>query len=934
MRKVLFFCLAFLLIYPLGAVAEFPSNGKRDAYAKDLLKIKLTSEAARLAELPQGFNASTTSFGINELDQLMSVTGGQMVIRAHRRVKDSAWEARTGFDRWFLIKLSGKMDVEEALTAFKQNRYIEKTTFEYLAYPTAVPNDTYYANNWGHNNTAQLPAYTSSGHTGPGVGLVGFDSDAQLAWDQSQGYGSPSIVIAIIDTGVDITHPDLRLVTGYDYGDNDSDPMDDSADPGHGTACSGVAAGIANNGIGVTGIAGGCSVMPLKVADSAGDMYFTAIENAVTHAADNNAHIISMSLGADEMEEGDSPSTDAALTYAYNAGVAIFAATANGNTSPISYPSNHTVVISVGAASPCGERKSDTSCDGEYWWGSNYGTAVQDDKDAVDIMAPTILPATDITGSGGYSSTDYSMWFNGTSCATPYAAGVGALVLSRDPSLTPSELRSVLTSTATDMTLDGGAGWDRYTGYGMVNAYAALADPPIITWSPSSFYQELPPDDIAAQNLTIGNTGERILEFSASKPASSTTVFFEGFENGGSIPTGWSQEYVSGSTSWIFTSGGHSGNPASAYEGSYNAQLYLGSWNGVTTRLVTPSLDLSSATAPTLTFWHTQAAWSGDQDQLKVYYKTSSGSAWNQLAHYTSNITSWTQESLTLPNPGSTYYLAFEGITDYGYGVCLDNVQISVSYPVDTWYDISGGDAYTGTVSGDGGSVSIPVNFNSAGLSPGIYSSNIYVTSNSATDPEITIPVTLNVIDAFQQHTIPLSVGWNLVSSWLEPDDPDMLSVFADLISAGYLVKVQDEAGNSMAQDTQGAWLNGIGNFQDTEGYYVKVNAACDLVITGTSVSLPLSVPLQTGWNIISYPLDTAQDALSQVQPLINSGLLVKVQNEAGDAIAQDTQGVWQNNIGDFVTGEGYYIKVSGITQITFTAPAKTGNYRLERIRN
>ncbi|MFO8145275.1 MAG: S8 family serine peptidase, partial [Candidatus Syntrophosphaera sp.] len=238
MRKILFYCVALLLVFPLGAVATFPTNEKRPEYAADLIKIKLTEEAGRLVDLPRGLYAGSETFGINELDQLMSVTGGQKVIRAHRRVKDSAWEARTGFNRWFLIKLSGKMYVEEALRSFKENRYIEEAAFEYYAYATAVPNDTYYPNNWGHNNTAQLPVYTGGSHSGAGVGLVGFDSDAQLAWDQSQGYGSSDIVIAIIDTGVDITHPDLRLVTGYDYGDGDNNPMDDSSDPGHGTACS------------------------------------------------------------------------------------------------------------------------------------------------------------------------------------------------------------------------------------------------------------------------------------------------------------------------------------------------------------------------------------------------------------------------------------------------------------------------------------------------------------------------------------------------------------------------------------------------------------------------------------------------------------------------------------------------------------------------
>ena len=476
MHKITILITALLLsISLLGANALNREYTARPLFAVDRIKVKLSNEAVFRANLPTGLYAQANRFNINELDQLMSVVGGKAIIRAHRRVKDTDWEKSTGWDRWFLITLNGKTSATQAIEAFKANRYVEDATPEYIAYREAIPNDTYYANNWGHNNTAQLPVYSGGSHSGAGVGAVGFDSDAQLAWDQTQGYGLQSIVIAVIDTGVDTAHPDLRLVTGYDYGDNDSNPMDDSGEAGHGTCCSGIAAGKANNALGVTGIAGGCSVMPLKVADSAGNMYFTAIENALTHAADYNANIVSMSLGAEGgMGEGDSPSTDAALTYAYNAGVAIFAATANSNTSTIAYPSNHTAVISVGAASPCGQRKSTSSCDGEYWWGSNYGTNTPDDKDAVDIMGPTILPATDISGTGGYSSSDYYMWFNGTSCATPYVAGSAALILSRDASLTPSQLRAVMTSTATDMTADGGAGWDRYTGYGMVNVYSAI----------------------------------------------------------------------------------------------------------------------------------------------------------------------------------------------------------------------------------------------------------------------------------------------------------------------------------------------------------------------------------------------------------------------------------------------------------------------------
>ncbi len=756
MRKMLLLLSVFICMgMVLSAAARMQKDGEQPAFANDRIKVKLTTQAKNLADLPQDLNTEKTSFGIRSLDEKMARNGGNKLKRAHRRVNDTAWEQTTGFDRWFIIMLDGSTDVQTTLADFLTNPEVEDASLEYYAYTQVAPNDPYYSSNWGHNNTAQLPVYVSgSGHAGAGVGTIGWDSDAQLAWDQTQGYGSASIIIAIIDSGVDTAHPDLRLVTGYDYGDNDSNPMDDSADPGHGTSCSGIAAAIANNNLGVTGIAGGCSIMPLKIADSAGDMYFTAIENALTHAADNGAHVISMSLGLEGgAGEGEIPTTDAVLEYAYGAGVVIFAATANANTSAIAYPSNHNKVISVGASSPCGQRKSTSSCDGETWWGSNYGVNTQDDKESVDIMAPTILPATDITGAGnGYdTSSDYYMWFNGTSCSTPYAAGVAALILSLNPTLTPAEVWTIMKNSATDMTIDGGAGWDRYTGYGMVNAYQALLqiqDPAVITWDPSSFYQELTPDNTASQNLTIGNTGEMVLNYTLSKQIDSSTILTEGFESGGSIPTGWTQEYDSYNLSWVFATGGYnSTNPSSAHSGTYNARLFSNnSSTARITKLVTPSMDLSAYANPVLSFWHTQAYWPSDQDQLKVYYKTSSGGTWTQLAHYTESVTTWTQRTIELPNPSATYYIAFEGITDYGYGVCVDDVTVSSSSYIPSWLTLNSGNTVTGTVDGVAKDTDvIAVGFNSTGLAAGTYTTSLALTSNSGSNPSISIPVTLQV---------------------------------------------------------------------------------------------------------------------------------------------------------------------------------------------
>ncbi|MGC9362044.1 MAG: S8 family serine peptidase, partial [Candidatus Syntrophosphaera sp.] len=408
MKQTYLFVIILSIILSCGAIADPPfGSGSRPLYVNDLVKVKISAQAALLSELPTGLYAEAERFGMQELDRLLAEAGGTAVIRAHRRLKNQDWEAKTGFGRWFLIRLNGKMTPAQALDIFNKSPYIEDSSFEYYAYKQITPNDPQYPQNWGHNNTGQ----------GPGGGGAGFDSNAPEAWDQQQEFGSSDIVIAIIDTGVNYNHPDLNdnCVPGYDYGMNDDDPMDTE---GHGSQCSGIAAGETNNGIGIAGVAGGCSIMPIKICNNYGGMTFTAIANGITHAGDYGAHVISLSLGAEGgTEEGDYPSCDTALYYAYDAGCVIFAATANSNTSSIAYPANHTAVISVGAASPTGERKSSTSSDGQTWWGSNYGVNIQDDPKAVDIMAATILPATTYTGG-------YSTGFNGTSCATPYAAGV------------------------------------------------------------------------------------------------------------------------------------------------------------------------------------------------------------------------------------------------------------------------------------------------------------------------------------------------------------------------------------------------------------------------------------------------------------------------------------------------------------------------------
>jgi len=156
-----------------------------------------------------------------------------------------------------------------------------------------------------------------------------------------------------------------------------------------------------------------------------------------------------------------------------------------------------------------------------------------------------------------------------------------------------------------------------------------------------------------------------------------TVLLNEGFE-GGNLPAGWSQVYEIGTWDWSYQNGGD-GTPGSAHTGSYNAFLH---YNGIRkTKLVTKVIDFGSYLDNTeLTFWHTQGS-SWFPDELRIYYKTSAGGSWNKIATYTQIINSWTKRTISLPNPNSTYYIAFEGYTNSnGYGVCIDDVKVTGEY--------------------------------------------------------------------------------------------------------------------------------------------------------------------------------------------------------------------------------------------------------------
>ncbi len=333
---------------------------------------------------------------------------------------------------------------------------VEYSEPDYIAEATMIPNDPYFSYQWNFANSSNKGSIQTP-----------------AAWDMSTGSG---VTVAIIDTGVAYENysdakgsyakaPDFAntcFVPGYDFVNLDAHPNDDNS---HGTHVTGTVAQSTNNSTGTAGIAFNACIMPIKVLNSAGSGTYSAIANGITYAADHGAKVINMSLG------GSSPSQTLldAITYAYNKGVTIVAAAGNSSSSVPEYPAGYKpYVISVGA----------TRFDEQLAPYSNFGPTVdvvapggdtsvdQNGDDYGDgILQQTFNPTTKNPTQFGY------YFFQGTSMASPHVAGVAALILSKNSSSTPEQVKQILTSTAKDL---GTAGRDDTYGYGLVNATAAL----------------------------------------------------------------------------------------------------------------------------------------------------------------------------------------------------------------------------------------------------------------------------------------------------------------------------------------------------------------------------------------------------------------------------------------------------------------------------
>lgn len=347
--------------------------------------------------------------------------------------------AGTAAGEVYLLK-ADQMDVAAKVIELKKDPAVLYAEPNYQYKASVVPNDPQYNNQWGPKKI-----------------------DAERAWDLTT--GSPTVVIAIVDTGIDYNHPDLidniwtnideipndgidndfngRIddVRGWNFVGNNADPFDDN---NHGTHCAGIAGAPGNNAVGMAGTSWRTQLMPVKGLDDDGSGYSSDLALAIRYAVDNGAHVINNSWG------GGSYSTtlEDAVNYAVSRGAVVVFAAGNTGGETVEYPAVLPGALAV-AATDANDLKASFSTYGSW----------------VDVSAPgkNILS----TIPGGYAYMD------GTSMAAPFVSGLAGLIISRHPGYTNQQVRDIIEASTDDIyTLN-----PTYTGLlgsGRINAWKAF----------------------------------------------------------------------------------------------------------------------------------------------------------------------------------------------------------------------------------------------------------------------------------------------------------------------------------------------------------------------------------------------------------------------------------------------------------------------------
>ncbi len=404
--------LAIASLVPNSRAEVVTSQPLVGAFVPNEILIGLKPEVAQ--NLSKG-NAFSGNLGIASLDQLNEAYGVENITKLFADLdQTNALAVKHGLTSVVKLTVPLGTDIFAMIADYQDDANVLYAEPNRIYVASQIPDDADFGEQWALNNTGQ---------TG---GTADADIDAPEAWEIET--GNADVLIAIIDTGVDYTHEDLsggrvRTDIDRDFVNDDDDAMDDQ---GHGTYVAGIAAADTNNAIGIAGICQGCQILPVKVLNSEGSGSAAGVAQGIQYAADQNAQIISMSLGFPS-NCGCSQTVANAINYAYERGSLLIAASGNdGDKERLSYPAASPRVMSVGASNH-NDQEAGFSNRSSY----------------LDIMAPG-EEIYSLDPENGYRTA------SGTSAAAPHVSGVAGLVLSVEPGLSNAALWWRLYQTSDD----------------------------------------------------------------------------------------------------------------------------------------------------------------------------------------------------------------------------------------------------------------------------------------------------------------------------------------------------------------------------------------------------------------------------------------------------------------------------------------------------
>ncbi len=433
------------------------NQGQKKSFMSNTLLVKLTGQA-RASLKVTGEDVNPAATGMTSLDIICREHGVkrfQSIIASstHRdpAAPINSWYKITltsGGQRLTLIEetnddainlaYSGAEPLGHLMTRLKQEPSVESVALDYVVQSMFVPNDPYYSTPYPTSKYGNISQWAPQ--------FIGADK----AWDT--GLGDPSIIIAIVDTGIDDTHPDLAgkvvLTKNYVKGERASDSF------GHGTHVAGIAAATINNGTGTAGICGRCSLMSVKTLGADGSGLTSNVASGIAFATDQGARVINLSLGSSSR----TTLIRDALDYALSNNALPVVAMGNANSDFVGDLAYWYSALSVGAVDQQGMKASF----------SNFG--LQTDVTAPGVAVLSTMPTYPVTLNTQYGyKTNYDA-LSGTSMATPVVAGLAGLLLSINPGLTAGQVKGMIESSAGD-----GASFDLISGFGLVHAAAAVA---------------------------------------------------------------------------------------------------------------------------------------------------------------------------------------------------------------------------------------------------------------------------------------------------------------------------------------------------------------------------------------------------------------------------------------------------------------------------